>query len=147
MKNQIPKPHRNARLPRRVERVVVAIEAIQERRLPPRLHLHAYIWRPSGRRAIDRRLATTRSAPAALADEEVRSDAAGVHFARSRVEDLVLLLDDRAPRGALVVDAEDRRAKLERLRAGARRQRLQDREASAAVDDAARVEPWDVGDR
>lgn len=141
-----PKAHLLAGLGRRVQRVVVAIQSVQQRRLAGGLVLKGHI----GCLALGRgevlssgALGTT---PVALGDEEGATDGARVDLAGAGVDELGGELENGAW-AALVVDAEDLGAdfKVLALRGGG--QRLQELDQALAVDHAGVVEvggAWDL---
>ena len=131
--------HLLARLRRRVKRVVVAVEAVQQRGLGARVVLQHGIGRLAlGRREVLRRRALG-AVPVALRDEKAARSDAGVDVAAAGVYEVRLGIEDGAG-AAFVVDAEHLGARLERLTGRGRGQLLEKLDLALAVDDAAPIE-------
>jgi hypothetical protein len=145
MYNLPPKTHLLPGLGRSVERVIVAIQPVQQRSLAVGLVLeHDVGLLALGRGEVDRRGALG-TAPVALGDEEGAAHGAGVDISGRGVDEVGLGLDDGA-RAAFVVDSQDLCADLELATCGCRRKGLEELDQALAVDDAGRVEFWDARD-
>ena len=121
-----------------MKRVVVPIQAIQERRFGVRLRLvNGVGFLALGWREIDG-AGTFGPAPVALANEEGGSKGFGVHVSALFSEDR-LRLDDGAG-FAFVVDAYDCGLYLEDLALAGRRERLEELNGALPIDDAPGVE-------
>ncbi len=139
------KAHLLAGLGRGVERVVVAVEAVEERRLGRRLVVqHGVGLLVLGRRVADRGRALG-AVPVALADEEGARVDARVDIVVVRVDQLRLDVEHGAGL-ALVVDADDLGPGLKVAAGRGCGQRLQELHLALAVDDASIVELGDAGD-
>lgn len=137
--------HLRAGLGRGVQRVVVAVEAVQQRGLERGGILEHGVGRLAlGRRVVDRRGALG-SAPVALRDVKCRARGARVHVARAGVDQVRLRLHHGA-RAALVIDAQHLGAGLEALACRGGGQGAEELDAALAVDDAGRVELGNAGD-
>lgn len=145
MQNRAAEPHRRPGLRRRVQRVVVAVQPVQMRRLGARLVLvHSIGLLALGGREV-LRLGALGAAPAALADEEGGARDFGVRLAARGVDEVHLRLHDGAGL-AFVVDAEDAAAQLEAAAFRGGRDGFEEGHGALAVDDAFGVQRGDAGD-
>lgn len=145
MQDAATKAHLLAWLGGRVKRVVVAVQAVQERRLLGGLVFQHGVGLLALGRGVVLGRGTLGAAPVALADEEGASRDARVDLAGSDLDEVRLGLDDRA-RATLVVDAEDLGTDLELVASRGSGQRLEELDLALAVDDAGSVEVGDAGD-
>lgn len=132
-------------LRRGMKRVVVAVEAVQERRLSRSLVLEDHVglgvlWR----REVDCRGALG-AAPVALADEEGAGVNTGVDIVAVGVNELRLDVKNGAGL-ALVVDADNFGTDLKVAALGSGGERLDELNLALAVDDSSVVKLGDVGD-
>lgn len=128
-----------------MQRVVVAVEAVQQRGLGGGLVRDGGV----GGLALGRGEALGRgalgAAPVALGDVEGRRGDARVDVARGDVDEVRLRVDDGAG-PALVVDADDLGAGLELAAGAGGGEGLEELDLALAVDDAAGVEGGNAGD-
>lgn len=128
-----------------MQRVVIAVETVQQSRLGVSLVFQCGIWRlPFGRREVLRRRPLG-SAPVALSNEESRADNTSVDLASLGINEVNLRLND-GTRTALVIDTEDLGARFEAAAFGRRGKGLVEFDLALSVNDTAGVEVGDAGD-
>jgi len=146
MDNGASKAHLPPGLRRRVQRVIVAVEPVQQRReLGGLVLVHSVRLAPRGRRVV-LCFWSFGPAPVALAHEKPLAHGPAVDFVCGAVDECLLGLDDGARR-AFVVDAEDAGADLVCAVGGGRGERFVEGYGALAVDDTSGVEGWDPGNR
>lgn len=139
------KAHGLARLGSGVQRVVIAVQTIQVRRLGGRLVLVDSVGCfPLWRREV-LGFGALGAVPVSLADEEGRARDVGVDFAARFVHQVHLRLHHRAGL-ALVVDAQDALAELEGAAFGGCGDGLEEGHGAFSIDDALGVEFGDARD-
>ena len=139
VQNRAAETHRLARLGSRVQRVVIAVQTIQVRRLQCGLVLVHSIRLFALRRRVVLALRTLRTSPSTLANEERRASDLSIQIPIRGINEVHLSLHDSAGL-ALVVDAEDFLAQLERAAFGRRGDGLEEGHGSLAVNYALGVE-------
>lgn len=128
-----------------MQRVVVTIEAIQERRLLPGLVLKCEVRLLAlGRREVDRSRALWPT-PVALAHEEGTPDGTRVNLTRLGFYKIGLVLKDGAG-PTLVIDTENLGAQLKPLARRGWWERLKELDQTLAVDDTGMIKVGYTGD-
>jgi hypothetical protein len=138
------KAHLLAWLGGRMERVIVAVKAVQEGRLRRSLVDVCGCWLLAGGWVVVYILWALGSAPAALADEEARGSDAGVGLTCFGIDEGGLGLNDGAGL-SLVVNANNFVADFEFAAGRGDWERLQESNTALAIDDALRVELGNTG--
>ena len=145
MHDRASKAHGLARLGSGMQRVVIAIQTVEMRRLKGRLVLVNCIGLLTLWRREVLRLGAFGAVPVSLADKEGRARDVGIDFAAGFVHEVHLRLHDCAGL-ALVVDAQDALAELEGAAFGGCGDGLEEGHGALSIDDPLGVEFGDAGD-